>query len=260
MVTKFINKITFSRLSNAYHVSFMSNVKTAIEKVGAENLGIAADLLERFTNAITAEQDVVNKARASVLTRQLAEYDRLRDAYFRRIIYKLRIAENDVLDETITDELIATIDTHILKQYPLSIANDANQKQTAQMRGLIADLETYLSTNIEKFDLLNDIAMLKDANDKYEQTYMQRFTERTGLTPTSECRQTSEAVYLQITFTLAANANTISDQPLVQAKAQTCGQVIDEVNLLIQDFKVKGYKSGEQNGLDGELDAEDAEV
>ena len=58
MELKTISKIYFARLSNAYHVSFLSNVKAGLEKYDAVQLGIPVNLYSAFLAALEIEQDI----------------------------------------------------------------------------------------------------------------------------------------------------------------------------------------------------------
>ena len=258
MELKTINKITFSRLSNAYHVSFLSNVKADLEKYGVAVLGIATNLYENFVSALTDEQDIVNRSRASVYTKQLAEHDKTRDNYFRRIYYKLRNAENDSQNAAITPEIIATINTHFLNQYPLSVTNEPNQVETAKIRGFIKDLKQYLPEHFTLLEIATDIDILESANDQYEDAYMARLRERNEAEVSSECRLTTERLYLQMTYQLAATANSESDDAETMVKIGMCRNVIDEINLLIRDFKSKAYRKNDNDNDDDSFD-EDVE-
>ena len=259
MELKTINKIYFARLSNAYHVSFLSNVKADLVKYGAAVLGIATNLFENFTEALSEEQDIVNRSRASVYTKQLAEFDKTRDNYFKRIYYKLRTAEIDSQNEAITDEIIATINTNFINQYPLSITTEPNQVETAKIRGFIKDLKTYLSEQFTLLGIASDVDILESANDSYEDAYLARIREKSESFDTTECRQTSERLYLQITYQLAATANSESDDAETMVKIGMCRNVIDEINLLVKDFKSKAYRKNDNDNDNDDEDAEDVE-
>ena len=258
MELKTINKITFSRLSNAYHVSFLSNVKADLVKYGAAVLGLDTNLFENFTDALFEEQDIVNRSRASVYTKQLAEFDKTRDNYFKRIYYKLRTAELDSQNEAITEEIIASINTNFINQYPLSITAEPNQVETAKIRGFIKDLKEYLSEHFALLGIANDVDILESANDSYEDAYLARIREKTANFDTTECRQKAERLYLQITYQLAATANSESDDAETTVKIGMCRNVIDEINLLVKDFKSKAYRKNDNDDEDAE-DIEDAE-
>ena len=258
MELKTIDKITFSRLSNAYHVSFLSNVKSDIEKYGATSLQIDSNLFDNFVEALENEQDIVNRSRASVFTKKLAEHDKTRDNYFRRIYYKLKNAENDSMNEAITSEIVYTINTHILNQYPLSVVNEPNQVETAKIRGFIKDLQQYLSEHFTLLEISNDIDILEKANDDYEDAYVSRIREKSSAEETAKFRQASERFYLQLTYHLATIANAESEDAVEQAKISMCRMVIDDINLMIKDFKQKAYRKNE-NDDDNDNDDEGAE-
>ena len=247
---KTINKIYFARLSNAYHASFMSNVKADLVKYGAAVLGIATNLFENFTDALDEEQDIVNRSRASVYTKQLAEFDKTRDNYFKRIYYKLRTAELDVQNEAITAEIIASINTNFITQYPLSIINEPNQVETAKIRGFIKDLKVFLSEHFTLLGISTDVDILESANDSYEDAYLSRIREKSESFDTTECRLNTERLYLQMTYQLAATANSESDEAETKVKIGMCRNVIDEINLLIKDFKSKAYRKNDNNNDD----------
>ena len=242
MELKTISKIYFARLSNAYHVSFLSNVKAGLEKYDALQLGIPVNLYSAFLAALEIEQDIVNRSRASVFTQKLAEFDKTRDNYFKRIYYKLRTAENDSQNAAITPEIIAKINTNFINQYPLSITTEPNQVETAKIRGFIKDLKNYLHDEFVLLGIASDIDILESANDSYEETYMSRIREKTESNDTAECRHTAERCYLQITYQLAATANAESEDIDEMMKIEMCRNVIDELNLLVKDFKAKAYK------------------
>ena len=260
MNLKVIESISFAKLTNAYHVSFLSNVKADIDKYGAAVLGLDTALYESFCEHLETEQDIVNRARASAFTRKLAEHDLTRDNYFRRIYYKLKNAENDSMNEAITPELIATINAHFLSQYPLTLTKDANQVETAKIRGFIKDLRQFLSESFTVLQITTDIEILETANDNYEDVYMARIREKSDAAVSAECRANTESAFLQISYTLAATANMNSSDAETQVKIGMCGSVIDEINVLIRDFKSKAYrdslpapsKEGEQNESDDE--------
>ena len=261
MNLKVIETIAFTRLSNAYHVSFLSNVRAGIEKYGAEALGLDPNLYGSFCSFLETEQDIVNRARASIFTKQLAEQDQTRDNYFRRIYYKLKNAENDSMNEAITPEIIATINANFLSQYPLSVTTDANQVETAKIRGFIKDLRQFLSQNFTVLQISEDVEILETANDKYEEIYMNRIREKSESVVSAECRANTEAAYMQISYTLAATANMTSNDLDQMSTIRICGNVIDEINVLIRDFKSKAYRANKNDNDDDNdnADVEDSE-
>ena len=260
MAIKQINIITFARLSNAYHVAFFSDVKAAIDKVQYANLGLDNENYGRFDMAISAEQDIVNRSRASVYTPKLQEYDNLRDNYFRRVYYKLRNAENDSLNEKMTPELINRIRVNILGQYGLDICNEPNQKETAKIRGFIRDVRVNFTMNLADLEISKDLEILEEANDNYEKTYVARLDEQATLPATSKLREETEAAYLAISYLIAALANSTSLVEDDMPKRSYCSRFIDQLNMLIRDFKQKAYPSGSATEDEEEIPSEDVEA
>ena len=260
MATKQINHITFQRLSNAYHVAFFSNVKATIEKYGAATLKLDETGYEDFTSALDLEQDIVNRTRSSAFTRQLQDFDRVRDAYFRRIYYKLKNVENDINNELITKTLVDRINTLILSQYGLSICAEANQKETAKLRGFIRDVKDYLADDLEKLDITSDLEHLESANNSYETAYVNRNSEYAALPSSTSLREKTEGAYLALSFGLMTMANSSATDTAGALRAKLCSTVVDELNILIKDFKSKAYAGAAGNADDEEIDSDESVV
>ena len=257
MATKQINHITFQRLANAYHVAFFSNVKAGIDKYEYDKLGINDELYTRFVDQLEREQDIVNRSRASALTRELQSFDTLRDNYFRRIYYKLRNAENDSQNPEMTPELIQNIQVHFLNVYGLNICNEPNQKETAKLRGFIKDLRQFVPSKLETLEIANDLTILEQANDNYEKTYMARVAEYAALPASTTLREATEQAYLALSFFIMTLANNPSEEQADKMHARLCERLINDLNLLIKDFKSKAY-SGSQD-VNEELEEEVSE-
>ena len=255
MATKQINHITFSRLANAYHVAFFSNVKAGIDKYEYDKLGIDPELYARLDNELSREQDIVNRSRASALTRELQGYDTLRDNYFRRIYYKLRNAENDSQNPEMTPELIQNIQVHFLNVYGLNICNEPNQKETAKLRGFIRDLRQFVPSKLETLEIDKDLTILEEANDNYEKTYMARVAEYAALPASTTLREATEQAYLALSFQIMTLANNPSTEQADLMHAKMCERLINDLNQLIKDFKSKAYAGS--NASDDEINDEE---
>lgn len=264
---KTINKISFARLSNAYHVSFLFAIKADIDKYdffedGAPAIGIQKNLYDAYVEQLEKEQDIVNRTRSSEYTPVLAKLDKARDAYYRRLYYKLKIAEGDSMNEKITSELINVIQERLLKPYPLSIVSDANHKQTAKVRGFVKDIKTWLKEEqIEMLSIADDLAQLEAVNDEYERTYVLRSSNKAHNADTGECRLASEKLYINVILSIQTIANAIFDSKdyASASKAALCNNCIDDINQLIKEFKQKAYPNGTAED-DEEEDNEDVNV
>ena len=251
MSIKLINIISFGKLSNAYHISFMDNVKSIVERIGYQNLSLSQDIYNEFKKALSEEQDIVNRSRASEYTKMLDELDQKRDNLFRQLYYKVKAAECDMsLDASVR----SIISDKIVKQYSLSICNEGNQRETALLRGFTKDLVQFLDADLEDMGIKEAmIKALDKANDDYANNYVGRLGEKSRNVVSAEVRSATEMRYTQVTLQIAANANVFSTDLDVLATARLCGDAIDQINMLIKDFKVKAYKSGNSDA--GEEDS-----
>lgn len=261
MSVKLINKIAFSKLSNAYHLGFMGAVKAAIERTGHQNLGLSPDIYTQFKKALDDEQDIVNRSRASEFTKMLEDLDQKRDNLFRQVYYKVRAAESDAsLDASVRN----IITDKIVKQYSLSICSEGNQRETALIRGFVKDLNQFLEADLEDMGISEAlIKSLDKANSDYETNYVGRLGEKAKSAVPAESRSLTEMCYTQVTLQISANANVISTDLDVLATARLCGDVIDQINLLVKDYKVKAYKSpvvDPEDEIEDPLQEEDTSV
>ena len=88
----------------------------------------------------------------------------------------------------------------------------------------------------------------------FEDAYLARIREKSESFDTTECRQTSERLYLQITYQLAATANSESDDAETKVRIGMCRNVIDEINLLVKDFKSKAYRKNDNDDDNDDYD------
>lgn len=256
MATKYIDNISFPRLTHAYHVAFFSNVKAGIDKYEYDKLGIDDENYARFCEALEREQDIVKRSRASALTKELADNDQKRDNYFRRIFYKLKNAENDSENPAMTPELISKIQVHLLSQYGLGLVAEATQKETAKLRGFIKDIRQFINAYIEDLEIANDLTVLETANDNYEKAYMARVAEQAALPASTALREATESAYLALSYVIATLANNPSTEQADLMHARLCERLINELNVLVKDFKQKAYSSS-SSAVQEEEDSED---
>lgn len=241
MDVKQIQTITFARLSNAYHASFMSSVKAAVEMVDLTVSKIDESLIANFNHYLSEEIKQVKQTRVSDYTRRLDEYDRKRDSYYRCVWHKIKALENDLSNQHVTPELLHSIDVRIFRQYSLSICTEGNLKETALIKSFLNDVDYCFDFLAEEFGFKTDLEKLKDANDKYEELYMRRLNEKQHQKTSAELRDATDSAYMQLAYTIAANANKIStDESKLQCEA--CGIIIEMINSLIREIKARAYK------------------
>ena len=259
-----IKPFALSRLTNAYHIAFMGIVKQIIEDNGAELLGIDEKMKTKLDQVLRAEEDVVNKARKSNLTNYLNVTDEKRDKYFRSIHYHLLLSVIKLKDDPNNHFVATSLENHFIEQYPLSICNERSQNKTAKYRGLLHDLKTRMGGILETLGIESDMAALKEANDDYEHTYLERLNERSDAVSTASLRTATEDAFHQICFQISYIANQESNVPEDMLKIESCQTAIQSINQLIKDYKSKLKDTGglTNEGLtpDPSLESEGSEM
>jgi len=243
MSTVYINSISFSRLRNAHHIGFHSKFLEEIDKYDYESLGVNDELYARYKSAISIEQDLVNRNRASELTVQMNELDAQRDKIFRHLIYKLKAAVSGDPTETITADIIASLQNKILDLYPVSIADGGAQEETAKLRGLIKDMNLFFSEVLADLGVTSVLASLETANDAYETAFMERIREKAASENTAECRANCDDAFLQLSFYINSSANLVagSSDTATLVKQKICAKIVEETNELIAYYQSHYY-------------------
>ena len=143
-----------------------------------------------------------------------------------------------------TAELIEKIQVNLLGQYGLNVVNEPNQKETAKIRGFIKDIRQYINAHLETLEITNDLTILEEANNNYEKTYMARIAEYAASPASTTLREATEHAYLALSFLIMTLANNPSTEQADMMHARLCERLINDLNLLIKDFKQKAYVSG----------------
>ena len=230
-----ITTLSFAQLRNAEHVSFLTNVKVAIEKVGAESLGFTQAQVKAFADAIALEQDIVNRSMASVYTPEMKALDEERDRLFKVIRYKLQAAALAGSDSELAEHS-GTIQTNILTKYGLDIATKAYQEESALLRGFVLDLNTRFTASVlKKMDIDEELASLDSTNEQFTSQYNERVTEKSGTENeySQKLRAASEEQYGHVKLHLEFKANS---EPATDA-GMACVSMVGIVNQLIKDVK-----------------------
>lgn len=225
-----VSTLSFGHLRNAEHVSFMTNVLVTIEKVGAESLGLTAQQVSTFSDAINQEQDIVNRSQASVYTKEMQAIDLERDRVFRLIRYRL---ESCVLvgDDHELAEHRSSILTNILAKYGIDVSSKPYQDETALLRGFILDLKTLFQPAVlTKMNISAEIEELEMYNEQFTRQYNERATERSG-TETAfslKLRGETEELYRHLILHFEFKANNEPDSDMGRACAATAA-IVEEI-------------------------------
>lgn len=253
-----INNLPFGQLKNAEHVAFFNNVVIAIDKIGAEEIGLTAAKFTELKNAVGAEQDIVLKAQGSMYTADMQALDEERDRLYRMIRLKMQA----VCLASPSSELAvfkAPLEKYILNKYGVEITSLAYQEESAHLSGFDLDVTTrFTSDELTLMGIDQDLVALKLANDKFADLYNQRATERSGSTAelTKKLRAESENLYGLIKLHIEYTANT---EPASE-KGVNCASALGVINEIVKDARTRlnqrlGRTSGDgsESGLDSNV-------
>ena len=230
-----ITTLSFAQLRNAEHVSFLTNVKVAIEKVGAESLGFNQAQVKAFADAIALEQDIVNRSLASIYTPEMKALDEERDRLFEAIRFKLQAAALAGSDSELAEHR-GTIESAILATYGLDLATKAYQEESAYLRGFVLDLNNRFSASVlKKMYIDEDLASLDSTNEQFTSQYNERVTEKSGTENeySQKLRAASEEQYGHVKLHLEFKANSEPESD----EGVACTSMVGVVNQLIKDVK-----------------------
>lgn len=238
MSTYSIDYIRLQRMRNTYHVAFHGNIVSELSNNDlTEVYGVGLD--QRYSAALKAEQDVVNRSMASEYTAVLAEKDTIRDNYYRKIIYTLKCVLLDTENTSVTDAIRSEVSTNILNAYSLDMANKANQEETAIIRGFIQDLRALPADDLKVLNIDSDLVKLEDANNEYETNFMNRVHEYSVASDAKPYREATDDLYNQICLAIATEANLVTTDETEQAKVTLAQTVVTDINTLVKVYKAK---------------------
>lgn len=235
-----VKNISLSRLSKAYHLSYMQSVLAAVKQ--HEGLGVAQNLINQFENRLIDESGIVDRSLKNDNTLILRQHNATRDNYFRRLRAKLECVVRDSENEAVTEEMKNKIKNRFLDVYPVSITRSGDMEETAHLRSFYADLTSYIGAYLTTFGLTADMQVMKTANDNFEEAWLARIESNNAILLASSLRESTDAAYLQLIFSIAAIANCIATTDEEKQQRYECGAVIQTINTLIRDIKLRAYK------------------
>ena len=230
-----ISTLPFAQLKNAEHVAFFNNVPIELEKKTAESLGLTANQLTAYRNAVDAEQDIVNRSMASIYTAEMEAMDAERDRLYRLIRLKLQAC---LLANagSVQAKLAESVEKNLLNKYGNDIVGMAYQEETALLRGFILDVTNFFDEDqIETLGITSALVDLQTANDSFSNQYNERATERSYSTAelTKKLRAATEELYRLLALHLEFKANTaVSDDISV-----ACGESLAVINQIVKDAR-----------------------
>ena len=225
--------------SNSHHLQFMFNVHALVKGVDKLKLHLTDELLKSWTDCIDMETELNKVANATLHAEQMAALDRQRDTLLTNLFGVIRVQQKSPVQAVAES---ARKLNKALAVY-LGIQSKAADAETAEVRGLLKDLERF-SGEMTALSLAPVMAELKAVNEKFQTIYNERQVKAVDekLPALKEVRAMTDAVfavvcrYIEASYLLAA---TEDDRALIE-------RLVDQINQEVDHFKTAHKQSSAQ--------------
>ena len=225
--------------SNSHHLQFMFNVYALVKAGDKLKLHLTDELLKSWGDCIDMETELNKVANASLHAEQMAALDRQRDTLLTNLFGVIRVQQKSPVQAVAES---ARKLNKALAVY-LGIQSKAADAETAEVRGLLKDLERF-SAEMTALSLAPVMAELKAVNEKFQTIYNERQVKAVDekLPALKEVRAMTDAVfgvvcrYIEASYLLAA---TEDDRALIE-------RLVDQINQEIDHFKTAHKQSSAQ--------------
>ena len=225
--------------SNSHHLQFMFNVHALVKAVDKLKLHLTDELLKSWADCIDMETELNKVANATLHAEQMAVLDRQRDTLLTNLFGVIRVQQKSPVQAVAES---ARKLNKALAVY-LGIQSKAADAETAEVRGLLKDLERF-SAEMTALSLAPVMAELKAVNEKFQTIYNERQVKAVDekLPALKEVRAMTDAVfgvvcrYIEASYLLAA---TEDDRALIE-------RLVDQINQEIDHFKTAHKQSSAQ--------------
>ena len=225
--------------SNSHHLQFMFNVHALVKAVDKLKLHLTDELLKSWGDCIDMETELNKVANATLHAEQMAALDRQRDTLLTNLFGVIRVQQKSPVQAVAES---ARKLNKALAVY-LGIQGKAADAETAEVRGLLKDLERF-SGEMTALSLAPVMAELKAVNEKFQTIYNERQVKAVDekLPALKEVRALTDAVfgvvcrYIEASYLLAA---TEDDRSLIE-------RLVDQINQEVDHFKTAHKQSSAQ--------------
>ena len=225
--------------SNSHHLQFMFNVHALVKAVDKLKLHLTDELLKSWADCIDMETELNKVANATLHAEQMAALDRQRDTLLTNLFGVIRVQQKSPVQAVAES---ARKLNKALAVY-LGIQSKAADAETAEVRGLLKDLERF-SGEMTALSLAPVMAELKAVNEKFQTVYNERQAKAVDekLPALKEVRTMTDDVfdvvcrYIEGSYLLAA---TEDDRALIE-------RLVDQINQEIDHFKTAHKQSAAQ--------------
>lgn len=233
-----IKSIGLTKLNNAEYENFMSRFRGLIPPGESDKpdeisvlsvnnpLGISDAQLSAFDTDLTLLVDLVNQSRISDETAQMLDLDKQRDDL---VVYTTTSVSQMTKSPLPAQRSAAQTVYNIIKPY-IGIYKSANQQETAQIEGLLADLaKPGIPELINTLGLTEVIAALREANTDYATLTVRRTNNKAA-----SIKENSTAVRLRMD-SLYDDMTTIAFVQSVATPTPETAKFVNELNILIDE-------------------------
>ena len=225
--------------SNSHHLQFMFNVHALVKGVDKLKLHLTDELLKSWADCIDMETELNKVANATLHAEQMAALDRQRDTLLTNLFGVIRVQQKSPVQAVAES---AQKLNKALAVY-LGIQSKAADAETAEVRGLLKDLERF-SGEMTALSLAPVMAELKAVNEKFQTIYNERQVKAVDekLPALKEVRAMTDAVfgvvcrYIEASYLLAA---TEDDRAPIE-------RLVNQINQEIDHFKTAHKQSSAQ--------------
>ncbi len=163
-----MKNIYLSRLQNAEHLAFMTDIVTLLEEV---DIDVLAEPKTQLSVSVTNEELAQKEILKSEHTQELAELDTKRDNFYRGLTYRIKAERYSKLEANrkSTEKIMIVLNTYG------TVTSSNYQKETTEVQNIIADLKsaTY-AQDVTRTGLTEWINWWEEANNEFNQTYISR--------------------------------------------------------------------------------------
>ena len=225
--------------SNSHHLQFMFNVHALVKAADKLKLHLTDELLKSWADCIDMETELNKVANATLHAEQMGALDRQRDTLLTNLFGVIRVQQKSPVQAVAES---ARKLNKALAVY-LGIQSKAADAETAEVRGLLKDLERF-SAEMTALSLAPVMAELKAVNEKFQTIYNERQVKAVDekLPALKEVRAMTDAVfgvvcrYIEASYLLAA---TEDDRAPIE-------RLVDQINQEVDHFKTAHKQSSAQ--------------
>ena len=167
-----IEGIDLSRLRNNEHFELMNQIITIITRSGAVVLKVTR-YLDALTDALVSESEAMRKVKKSLITKQIAEMDTLRDKLFRGIVSIIRgsAVHFDPEIRKAAEKLTVVLKAHG------PVARRAFDEESTAINIIVKNLTGKYADECALLGISTWLAELKKANKEFQALMVRRIEE-----------------------------------------------------------------------------------